>query len=175
MQAHIIHIWSHCRHASEPWIPALHYLWICGCQHTECHLSDNKLLDAGAAHPAGTQLNISIYAWSVCEGRHLNAITVMLRVNQSFRSRCPPHTYRTCTALGNNFPHLTGFWLRSVFGPYISKILKSLLPFGLHNRAAAWDIEPQKIASPQRFWRWPATPAPLYSTLPRIGLNSQLF
>ena len=37
-QALIIHIWSHSRHASEPWIPTLHYLWICGCQHTECHL-----------------------------------------------------------------------------------------------------------------------------------------
>ena len=38
MQALSIHIWSHSRHASEPWIPTLHYLWICPCQQTECHL-----------------------------------------------------------------------------------------------------------------------------------------
>ena len=175
MQALISHIWSHSRHVSEPWISTLHYLWICGWQHTEYHLTDTKLLDAGAAHPARTQLNIRIYTWSVCEGSRLNAITVILHVNQSIRRRCPPNVFRRCTALGDKFPHLTGFWLRRVFGPYISKILKWLLLFGLHNRAAAWESEPQKTASPQRFCRWPATPAALYTTLPRIRLNSQLF
>jgi len=61
--------------------------------------------------------NIWIYAWSVCDGGHLNAINVMLRVNLSFGGRCPPHAYCRCTALGDKFPHLTGFWLRSMFGP----------------------------------------------------------
>ena len=91
MQALIIHIWSHSRHASEPRIPTLHYLWICGCQHTECHLSDTKLVGAGAAHPARSQRNLTIYAWSVCEGRHLNALTVILHVNLSFAGSCPWH------------------------------------------------------------------------------------
>ena len=94
-----IHIWSHSRHASELWIPTLHYLWICGCQHTECHLSDTELLRAGAAHPAWPQLNIWIHAELVCEGRRLNVITVMHRVNLSIRGRCPLHAYRRCTAL----------------------------------------------------------------------------
>jgi len=99
MQALIIHIWYSSRHASELCIPTLHYLWICGCQHTECHLSDTKLLGAGVAHPALSQLNIKIYAWLVYEGRRWNAITVILRVNLSFRGRCPPHAYCRCTAL----------------------------------------------------------------------------
>ena len=55
-QAIIFHICFHSRHTSEPCIPTLHYLWICGCQHTECHLSDTKLLAAGAAHPTWPQL-----------------------------------------------------------------------------------------------------------------------
>jgi len=84
MQALIIHIWSHSRHASEPCIPTLHHLWICCCQHTECHPSDTKLLGAGRAHRAPTQFNIWIYGWSVCEGRRITAITVILRVNLSF-------------------------------------------------------------------------------------------
>jgi len=61
--------------------------------------------------------NISMYAWSVCDGQHLNAINVMLHVNLSFGGRCPPHAYRRCTALGDKFPPLTGFWLRSMFRP----------------------------------------------------------
>ena len=115
----IIKRWSHSRRASEPCLPTSQYPWtihfapfqtyllpssmlsICGCQHTECHLSDTELLGAGAAHPARLQLNIWIYAWSVCEGYRLNAITVMLRVNLSFGGRCPAHTYRRCTALGD--------------------------------------------------------------------------
>jgi hypothetical protein len=44
-------------------------------------MSDTKLLDAGAAHPVRTKLNIWIYAWSVREGCHLTAITIILHVN----------------------------------------------------------------------------------------------
>jgi hypothetical protein len=175
MQALSIHIWSHSRPTSEPWIPTLHYLWICGCQHTECHQLDSKLLGADAAHPARPQLNIWIHAWSVWEGRHLNAITVMLRANLSIRGRCPPHAYRRCTAMGDKQPHLTEFWLKSVSRPYISKILTSHLSFGLHNRASASESNPQMTASAQQFCRWLATPAHFYTTLPRIGLNSQCF
>ena len=101
MQALNIHTWSHSRHSSEPWIPTLHYLWICSWQHTDCHLSDMKLLGADATHPAPTQLNIWIYAQSVCEGRRLTAITVILRANLSFGGRCPQHASRWCTALGD--------------------------------------------------------------------------
>jgi hypothetical protein len=101
MQTLIIHIWSHSRHTSEPWIPALHYLWICGCQHTECHLSVTKPLGAGAAHPTRTQSNIWIYAWLLCHGCDWNAITVMLCVNQSIGGRCQLHIYHRFTALGD--------------------------------------------------------------------------
>jgi len=100
-QALLICIWSHSRHASEPCKPTLHYLWICGCQHTECHLSETKHLGAGAAQSAPTKLNIWIYAWSVCEGCRFTAITAILCVHQSFGEWCPPHAYRRYTALGN--------------------------------------------------------------------------
>ena len=69
----------------------------------------------GSSHSA--KANIWIYTWLVCKGHRLNAINVMLRVKLSFGERCPPHPYRRCTALGNKFPHFTGFWLRSMFGP----------------------------------------------------------
>ena len=45
----------------------------------------------------------------------------------------------------------------------------------LHNWATAWESEPQRKVSAQRFCRWPVNPAHLYTTLPRIGLNSQRF
>jgi hypothetical protein len=61
-------------------------------------LSDIKLLGAGTAQPSPTQLNISMYARSVCESHHVPAITVILRVNQSFGGWCPPHVYSRCTA-----------------------------------------------------------------------------
>jgi len=110
---HSKHIFSFLN-ALNLWLPSL----------TECHLSDTKLSSAGRAHPARTQLILLIYAWSVCEGRHLNAITIMLCVNISVGGRCPPHAYLRCTALGNMSRHFTRFWLRSMFGPYIAKIIK---------------------------------------------------
>jgi len=61
--------------------------------------------------------NIWIYAWSVCDGHSLYAINVMLHVSLSFRGRCPQYAYGRCTALGDKFRHLTGFWLRSMFRP----------------------------------------------------------
>jgi len=60
---------------------------------------------------------IWIYAWSVCAGHHFSAINVILCVNVSFGGRCPSHAYRRCTARGDKFPHLTGFWLRCMFRP----------------------------------------------------------
>ena len=87
---HSKHIFS-ILNALNLWLPAL----------TECHLSDSKLFSAGAAHPARTQLILWIYAWFVCEGRRLHAITVMLCVNLSVGGRCPPHAYLRCTALGD--------------------------------------------------------------------------
>jgi len=45
--------------------------------------------------------DIWIYAWSVCEGHHINAITAMLHVNLSFGGRCLPYAYCRCTALGD--------------------------------------------------------------------------
>jgi hypothetical protein len=87
---HSKHIFSFLN-ALNLWLPAL----------TECHLSDTKLFSAGAAHPARTQLILWIYASSVCDGRCLNSITVMLRVNLSVGGRCPPHAYLRCTALGD--------------------------------------------------------------------------
>jgi hypothetical protein len=58
-----------------------------------------------------------IYAWSVCVGRRLNAINVMLHVNLSYVDRCSQHPYHGCTALGDENPHLTGFSLWSMFRP----------------------------------------------------------
>ena len=61
--------------------------------------------------------NIGIYAWWVCEGHCYNGITVMLGVNPSVGRRCPPHTHCRCTAQGDKYPHLTGFWVKSMLGP----------------------------------------------------------
>jgi len=171
----IIYIWSHSRHASEPWIPTLHYNWILSLPAHRVSSVGHWTFRCRRGSSRSNPANIWIYPWSVCEGRRLNAISVMLHVNLSFGGRCPPHTYHRCTALADKYPHLTEFWLRSVFGPCISNIIKSLLSFGLHNRAAAWESEPQKRASAQQFCRWPATPAHLCTTLPRTGLNWQRF
>jgi len=57
-----------------------------------CRRSSSRLASA----------NIWIFTWSACEGRRLNAITVMLCVNLSFEGRCPPHAYHRCTARDDN-------------------------------------------------------------------------
>jgi hypothetical protein len=108
MQALIIHRWFNPRHSSTPWIPMLHYLLLCGCQQTVCHLPDTQLVSAGAAYPAQTPLNMWIYAWMVIEGRLSSSILVMLCVNLSFGGRCPPHVKCKCTALAKKEPHMNG-------------------------------------------------------------------
>jgi hypothetical protein len=62
-----------------------------------------------------------------------------------------------------------------MFGHYISKILKLLLWFVLYNRAATWERTTQQTVSAQRFCWWPANPTYFYTTLRRIGSNSQCF
>jgi len=89
-------LWTLYTHIALPLNDSFCWMFsISGCQHTECPLSDTKLLGACAA-PA----DIWGYAWSVGEGRHVNDITIMLGVNLILGEWCPPYAYRRCTMLG---------------------------------------------------------------------------
>ena len=101
MQPLILNILSYSRHASEQCIPTSHYcwkihvatfklyflsswiLWICGCQDTGCLLSHTTHLHVAVTHPAWPQPQIWMIDWSVCEGHRLNAMSVVLCVNNS--------------------------------------------------------------------------------------------
>jgi len=80
-------------------------------QCTQIVISQDTAQSGAGGWSRSPSANISIYAWSVCEGRRKDALNCLLRVNCPLEEGSPAQLNHKCTDLAKYQPHLTRYCL----------------------------------------------------------------